>query len=704
MTDSASPASRAPGSVASLRVAAGALSLLIALLAVWTHAAFIDSDGFAQRATAALDNPAVRSELADRIADAVIEQGSAELVTVRPLLEGLAAELLATRPFRAIYRAALREAHASFFGGDEAFVLRLADVTILLSAFAESLEELGSLPSALRREVSVLRARNFATGTLALAARVDLLAWLIPSGVTAAFTAWLALASDRRRAWREAGTAAAVAGVLGVAGIVVLGAALPSLLPAAPADALRGVWNAFAAPLRGASLGLAVAGLALGAAATAGVGDGPHRAVAMIARWFTTTPSSRTARFARALLVLGLGVLLATRPEDTAYTAALGVACLALWWGLVEILQTVGLGAGLEHGEEPAPGPATVALRTGLRVTLPVAIAAAIGVWLLRDSGLPAVPFLEPRPGCNGHVALCNRPFDQVAFASTHNAMSAASERGWYFASHGGGIAAQLRFGIRGFLIDAYYGVPVEGGVRTDVFHAADRAELVSQYGEAFVDARDRLAANLGLAGEDVPRRLYLCHGLCELGATPLSDALAAFRSFLEANPREVLVVFVEDHVPADSVAEAFVEAGLEPYAFTHRIGDAWPTLGEMIASGKRLLVMAERDGGGPDWYHPGFELTQETHYSFKTDADFDCEPNRGRAGSPLFQLNHWIEKVTPSPGDAARVNRYPFLLERALACQARREHIPNLVAVNFYELGDTLRVVDVLNGIAPEP
>lgn len=700
MTDSTSPAAGASRSTAPLRVGAGALALLIALVAVWTHAAFISSDGFAERATAALDDPAVRTALADRVADAVIEQGSAELVTVRPLLEGLAGELLLTRPFRAIYRTALREAHASFFGGEEAFVLRVADLTILLTAFAESFEELGSLPSTVRREVSLLRTRNFATNTLALASRVSVLTWLISLGVTAVFTAWLALASDRRRAWREAGTAAVLAGALSVAGIVVIGAALPALFREAPADAVRGAWNAFAAPLRGAGVALALVGLALGATATSGVGHGPLRALTEAARWFTATPPLAWIRAARALLVLGLGVFLALRPEQAASAVALAVACLAVWWGLVEILQTVGLG----RGEQPSPGPATIALQTGLRVTLPVAVAAAIGVWLLRDSGLPAIPLLEPRPGCNGQVALCDRPFDEVAFVAAHNAMSAASERGWFFASHGGGIPAQLRFGVRGFLIDVYYGVPVEGGVRTDVFHAADRAELVEKYGEAFVDARDRIAASLGLAGEDVPRRLYMCHGLCEVGATPLVNALDAFRSFLDANPREVLVIFVEDHVPADAVAQALVEAGLKPYALTQALGEAWPTLGEMIASGKRLLVMAENDGGGPDWYHAGFELTQETPYSFKADADFSCEPNRGRPDSPLFQLNHWIEKVTPSPGDATRVNAYRFLLERALACQARRGHVPNLVAVNFYELGDALRVVDVLNGIDPEP
>jgi hypothetical protein len=123
-----------------------------------------------------------------------------------------------------------------------------------------------------------------------------------------------------------------------------------------------------------------------------------------------------------------------------------------------------------------------------------------------------------------------------------------------------------------------------------------------------------------------------------------------------------------------------------------------------MIERNERLLVMAENDASGPDWYHPGFELTQETPYSFASPAEFSCESNRGLPESPLFQLNHWIEKVMPSPGDAEVVNEFEFLLKRALGCQAERGMFPNLVAVNFYEIGDVMRVVDVLNGIGAAP
>src|SRR4026208_219475 len=72
---------------------------------------------------------------------------------------------------------------------------------------------------------------------------------------------------------------------------------------------------------------------------------------------------------------------------------------------------------------------------------------------------------------CNGFRELRDRTLDQVAFPATHNSMSAGDYRGYYFANQTGTIAQQLRFGIRGLLLDAYYGIrdPKRNRVRTDL-------------------------------------------------------------------------------------------------------------------------------------------------------------------------------------------------------------------------------------------
>ena len=45
-------------------------------------------------------------------------------------------------------------------------------------------------------------------------------------------------------------------------------------------------------------------------------------------------------------------------------------------------------------------------------------------------------------------------------------------------------------------------------------------------------------------------------------------------------------------------------------------------------------------------------------------------------------------------------VNAYDPLLKRARECQKIRKHLPNLLAVNFYQRGDVFKVVDTLNGV----
>ena len=61
-------------------------------------------------------------------------------------------------------------------------------------------------------------------------------------------------------------------------------------------------------------------------------------------------------------------------------------------------------------------------------------------------------------PTCNGHVELCARRYDEVAFPATHNAMAAADQPGWFFAEQPDGILSQLDHGIRVLLIDSWYG------------------------------------------------------------------------------------------------------------------------------------------------------------------------------------------------------------------------------------------------------
>jgi hypothetical protein len=275
---------------------------------------------------------------------------------------------------------------------------------------------------------------------------------------------------------------------------------------------------------------------------------------------------------------------------------------------------------------------------------------------------------------CNGNAHLCDRRLDQVAFAATHNSMSAADQEGWRAAQQEKGIPSQLNAGIRGLLIDMYYAVRTPRGVH------------------------------------NIPKRhlpvgaVYLCHTVCGLGATSATDALRGVRDFLAGHRREVLMISIEDYVRPSDIARVFERSGLDRYVWRGALGPGrMPTLREMIDRDQRVVAMAEHDAGDVPWLHDQFAVVQETPFRFHSPsqvaAESSCDPNRGSPQNPLFLLNNWVD-TSPAPQRraAAVVNARDNLLRRARECERVRHRLPNLVAVDFYEEGDVLGVVRELN------
>ena len=323
---------------------------------------------------------------------------------------------------------------------------------------------------------------------------------------------------------------------------------------------------------------------------------------------------------------------------------------------------------------------------------------------VLLAAGCGGDPEPEPQTGCNGHEELCDRRYDEVAYAATHNSMSAASEPGWFTPDQPKGIIEQLDDGVRVLLIDSWYGqrtqrrgiVATAEKMREEAFDQARAA-----YGSRAVDAALRLRRSAGLEPQGEVRP-YLCHAMCELGSTLWLDSLRDIRGWLDEHPREVVTLFVQDEVSPRDTAAVVEEAGLLPYVHTPAADGSWPTLGEMVDSGQRLVVLMENRAGGErwPWLIDGFEVVQDTPYLFATPEDFTCEPNRGTADAPLFLVNHWIDDWRHVPQNSAIVNAGDVLGPRLEECQAERGRLPNFVAVDYYDRGDLFAVVDDLNGL----
>ena len=138
-------------------------------------------------------------------------------------------------------------------------------------------------------------------------------------------------------------------------------------------------------------------------------------------------------------------------------------------------------------------------------------------------------------------------------------------------------------------------------------------------------------------------------------------DGLRDIRTFLDKNPDEFVIVFIQDEITPQDTAEVFDRAGLTRYAYTHERDEPWPDMRELIASDKRLLVIVEktrrRAALVPQRLRADPGDAVRLPLARGPAAAAQLPANRGSVNSPLFLLNHWIERVNPSPGLAAKVN-----------------------------------------------
>ncbi|MCO8126156.1 hypothetical protein NHL50_02930 [Acidimicrobiia bacterium EGI L10123] len=361
--------------------------------------------------------------------------------------------------------------------------------------------------------------------------------------------------------------------------------------------------------------------------------------------------------------------------------SALGGAALRLAALPLAVGGVLAVGAALAGATARASGPRARPRRT-------VALAAATAV-VLGGVGWVLAPSPQSEETCNGHVELCDRRYDEVVQAATHNSMS-SPDVVEVWPEHDETIGEQLDSGIRALLIDTHYW--------TDVVSVEQLAAIDPAIPRAVVDATFAIEGRTRASGRP---GTYLCHNHCLWGALPLVDALVDVRAFLDANPREVVTLIVQDAITTEDTIDAFEAAGLTPYLHAHDDGEPWATLGELVDRGERLVVFAEEEGPPPNWYHAAFAHIQDTPYRFASVDDLSCDRNRGPADAPLFLLNHWLEAVAPDRRNAVAANAEDVIVDRAHRCGVERGRLPNFVAVDFAGIGDVRSAVDRLNGLA---
>jgi hypothetical protein len=256
---------------------------------------------------------------------------------------------------------------------------------------------------------------------------------------------------------------------------------------------------------------------------------------------------------------------------------------------------------------------------------------------------------------CNGFSELCNKRLDEVTTLMTHNSFNNQQHQ-FLFPNQCYSISRQLNDGVRGLMLDVY----------------SSRKGPVIYHGYPF------------------------------LGKESLLSVMYEIRTFLLANPNEVITIIFENSSTHQEILQVMDTLGLRDMIYLHC--GSWPTLKEMIQSNKRLVLMVENQKDTlPEGLLYAWQETFDSHYSFKSVSKMDCSINRGGAGlKEFYLLNHWLTNKfgLGRKWKAKTTNSWTVLSERVKMFSQEQQRRINFLGVDFYNIGDAMGIVDSLNGV----
>ncbi|KAF0895579.1 hypothetical protein E2562_013894 [Oryza meyeriana var. granulata] len=266
-------------------------------------------------------------------------------------------------------------------------------------------------------------------------------------------------------------------------------------------------------------------------------------------------------------------------------------------------------------------------------------------------------------------------PFNRYTWLTTHNSfavLGSASRTGTPILAppnQEDTVTAQLKNGVRGLMLDAY----------------------------------------------DFQNDVWLCHsfgGKCYNFAAyqRAVDVLKEIQAFLEANPSEVITVFMEDYAAPGSLGKVLGGSGLSKYLFPSakmpRDGGDWPLLEDMIAQNHRLLVFTSKQGKeASDGMAYEWDYVLETQYGNDGLVGGSCQKRaESRAmdstKQSLLLMNFF--STNPSQLWACGNNSAPLVAKLKACYDASAKRWPNFIAVDFYmrsKGGGAPLATDVANG-----
>jgi len=280
--------------------------------------------------------------------------------------------------------------------------------------------------------------------------------------------------------------------------------------------------------------------------------------------------------------------------------------------------------------------------------------------------------------GCNGHIQLCDRKYSNITQIATHDS--------------------------------AFVGILPMDNQNVFVSKQLDA-------GIRFLQAQTHL---------DARGKLSLCHtncGMKDVGS--VQDYLETIKIWMDKHPKEVVTILLTngDYVNITEFKHAFNSSGILPYAYvpinSHKSSDptTWPTLGEIITSGKRLIAFL--DSGAditvpyilPEWtyfWETPFDTIDPSFPQCTIDRPQIIANYLAKVKQRMYIMNHYLDTNVlgmdlPNRRDAERTNAESgkgSIGAQVDLCVKMHGYAPKGVLVDYFDKGDVVKTQDRMNGL----
>jgi hypothetical protein len=296
-----------------------------------------------------------------------------------------------------------------------------------------------------------------------------------------------------------------------------------------------------------------------------------------------------------------------------------------------------------------------------------------------------------------GAQAQGEKPINQYTYLGTHNAISSYAYGYNLQNSQRYDVTTQLNGGARMLEIDIVYDNP-DNKEPAGVYichcgkapHSNSRIELKRAQDSLLLPPQDRFISQVRMPNWSAG-----------FPYTRFSKILQEIDKWLDAHPNEIVFIMPENNSATVEQFDNEVLAGLKTGIYVKpETQTAWPTKPELIASNRRLIILAA----------DGVDLTGSTFANKRGYIDFkgyitpQIKGSKNEYSSAVGDEDKFItlgsfEEAFTDAVTSKYYNDYNELNKRKAEWLARRlTRFPTFIQVNQVQIGDALRFVNELN------